>query len=120
MEKNIIIAGCRNYSNYKEAKEFILSCISEYKKTDRLTILSGGCKGADLLGEHFAKEKGFSIKYYPADWKKFGKAAGPIRNKKMVEDCHGVICFWDGKSKGTASLLQFAQKAGKPIKIKYI
>ena len=120
MEKRIVIAGCRNYTNYEEAKKFILSCINEYSKTASIVILSGTCKGADLLGEKFAKEQNLPIRYYPAEWKRFGKAAGPIRNKKMINDCHEVICFWDKKSYGTASLIRYAKAAKIPIRIKYI
>ena len=68
----------------------------------------------------FAKENGFPIKRYLPDWKKYGKAAGPIRNKQMVDICHKVICFWDGKSKGTESLIRYAKKSEKKIDIKLI
>ena len=120
MGKNVVIAGCRTYSNYEEAKAFIASCLMEYENKEQITVLSGGCKGADLLGERFAKENGFIIKRYLPDWKKYGKAAGPIRNKQMVDACQKVICFWDGKSRGTASLIQYAKKSAKKVDIKLI
>ncbi len=120
MEIYVVIAGCRTYSNYEEAKDFIISCLIEYKTIDQITILSGGCQGADLLGERFAKENSFPIKRYLPDWKKYGKAAGPIRNKQMVDVCHKVICFWDGKSKGTESLIKYAKKSEKKVDIKLI
>lgn len=63
METYVIIAGCRTYSNYEEAKDYIVSCLIEYETTDQITILSGGCKGADLLGERFAM-KTFSLQYH--------------------------------------------------------
>lgn len=120
MEIYVIIAGCRTYSNYEEARDYIFSCFREYEPTDQITILSGGCKGADLLGERFAKENGFPFKRYPPEWKKYGKAAGPIRNKQMVDVCHKVICFWDGKSKGTESLIKYAKKSKKKVDMKLI
>ncbi len=120
MEKYVIIAGCRTYSDYQEAKDYILSCLKISETADQITILSGGCKGADCLGERFAKENGFSLERYLPDWKKYGKAAGPIRNKQMVDVCHQVICFWDGKSKGTKSLIQYAKKSEKTVDIKLI
>ncbi len=120
MEVYVIIAGSRVYSNYEEAKEYILSCLEEMNNGDPITILSGGCKGADLLGERFAKENGFPVKRYLPDWKQFGRAAGPIRNKQMVAVCHKVICFWDGNSKGTESLIQYAKEAKKKVYIKRI
>ena len=120
MERYVVIAGCRDYSNYEEAKAFIVSCLAEYEGNDPITILSGGCRGADLLGERFANEHAFPIKRYLPEWKKYGKAAGPMRNKQMVDACHKVICFWDGKSKGTESLIQYAKKREKKVEIKWI
>lgn len=120
MEKYVVIAGCRSYTNYEEAKDFIASCLTEYENRDQITILSGGCKGADLLGERFAKEKGYPIRRYLPDWKQYGKAAGPIRNKQMVDACHKVICFWDGKSRGTASLIHYANTIKKQLHIKKV
>ena len=120
MEVYVVIAGCRTYYNYEEAKDYIVSSLSEYKATDQITILSGGCKGADSLGERFARENGFPIKRFLPDWEKYGKAAGPLRNKQMVDVCHKVICFWDGKSKGTKSLIQYARKSAKDVAVKII
>lgn len=82
--------------------------------------MSGGCSGADKIGEQYAHENNFQIEYYHADWKTYGKSAGPKRNKQMAEKCDYVICFWDGKSAGTKSMINFAQQLNKLIKIKKI
>lgn len=120
MIKRVAVAGCRHYEDYCEAKEYIDFCISEIRKKYTLIIVSGGCRGADSLGERYAAENGFETEIYPADWEKYGRAAGPKRNKKIAEISDYIICFWDGKSRGTKSLLSFAEKAGKPVKIKLI
>ena len=120
MIKRVAVAGCRNYENYEEAKEYIDFSISEIRKKYTLFFVSGGCRGADSLGERYAAENGFETEIYPAVWEKYGRAAGPKRNKKIAEISDYIICFWDGKSKGTKSLLSFAEKAGKPVKIKLI
>ena len=120
MIKRVAVAGCRDYDNYKEAKEYIDFCISKISKKYTLIFVSGGCRGADALGERYAAENDFKTEIYPAAWEKYGRAAGPKRNKKIAEISDYIICFWDGKSKGTKSLIQFAEKAGKPVKIKYI
>ena len=120
MEVYVVIAGCRSYTNYQEAKAFITSCLKEYEATACITILSGGCKGADLLGERWAGEMGFPVRRFLPDWKRYKKAAGPIRNKQMVEICHKVICFWDGKSRGTGSLIRYAVSLGKKVEVKRI
>lgn len=120
MIKRIVVAGCRDYNNYSQAAEYIDFCISRIRKEHTLIFVSGGCRGADMLGERYAKENGFNVERYPAEWDKYGAAAGPLRNAKMAEICDFVICFWDGKSTGTKSMIYNAKRIGKPIKIKMI
>lgn len=118
MIKRVVIAGCRDYTNYDEAREFIDHCLSNIRKDNDIIIISGGTRGADALGERYAKENGLKIERYPADWGTYGKSAGPKRNKQMAEVCDCVICFWDGQSSGTKSMLEYAKGCGKPVRIK--
>ena len=120
MYKRIVVAGCRDYENYIEAKEYIDFCIQNLKKKYKLIFLSGGCRGADTLGERYAKEEGFEIEYYPAQWERYGKSAGPLRNFEMAKNADYVICFWNNKSKGTKSMIELAKKLKKPAKVKII
>lgn len=120
MIKKVVIAGCRYYNDYAQAKHFIDSCLSNIRKENNIVIVSGGAKGADFLGELYAKENGFDIEKHPADWNKYGKKAGPMRNKEMAINCDFVICFWDGKSKGTKSMIDFAKLYNKSIRVKKI
>ena len=116
----VVIAGCRNYTNYDEARSYIDFCLSEIRKENKIVIVSGGASGADAMGERYAEENGFEVERYPADWKRYGRSAGPARNKKMAEISDYVICFWDEKSKGTKSMIEYAKKYGKPVKIQKI
>ena len=120
MIKRIVVAGCRYYNDYESAKKYIDFCISRIKNEYTLIFVSGCCTGADKLGERYATESGYEIEYYPADWQKYGKSAGPKRNLQMAQTADYVICFWDGKSKGTKSMIECAKKQGKKIKIKMI
>ena len=120
MIKRIVVAGCRDYDNYEEAKQYIDQCISRIRNTNKIIILSGCAKGADSIGERYALENGFEIERYPAEWKSYGKKAGPIRNKKMAEACDIVICFWDGQSRGTKSMISCAEKLGKTVYVKRV
>ncbi len=120
MIKRIVIAGCRNYTNYTEAEKFIDTCISNIRNENDIIIFSGGAQGADYIGEIYAKRNGFKIEYFYADWDKYGKAAGPMRNKKMAQKCDYVICFWDNKSRGTKSMIEYARFYKKPMRIKLI
>ncbi len=120
MTKRIVVAGTRSYNNYDEAKAYIDFCISEIRKEFTLVFLSGECRGADLLGERYARENGFAIERYPADWETYGRAAGPMRNEQMAQAADYVICFWDGRSRGTKSMIEYAKKHGKPVKVKTV
>ena len=112
-----MVAGSRDFNDYNLAKIHINACISRIREQYTLVFVSGGCRGADMLGERFAKENGFQIERYTADWDTYGKSAGPIRNKQMAEIADYVICFWDGKSQGTKSMVDFAKKLNKTVKI---
>ncbi|MBR6743577.1 MAG: DUF2493 domain-containing protein [Clostridia bacterium] len=120
MIKRVVIAGCRDYSNYEQAKPYIDFCLSNIRKEHKIIIVSGCASGADVIGERYAEENGFKVEKYPADWQKCGNSAGPRRNKQMAEISDYVICFWDEKSKGTRSMIDYAKKYNKPIRIKKI
>ncbi len=120
METRVVIAGCRYFDDYNKAKTRIDDLLSKIQKEEKIIILSGGCKGADLLGERYAKEKGYDIEYHPANWKRYGRAAGQKRNEDMAKECDIVICFWDNESKGTKGLIEYAKKYNKQIIIKNI
>jgi hypothetical protein len=113
--KRIVIGGYRNFNDYEIFKDFVDLCIRD--KTE-ITILSGHCKGTDLMAERYAKEKGFALEIHPADWKKYGKAAGPIRNRQMVENADTVIAFASETATGTKNLIQNAKKLDKELFVK--
>lgn len=120
MIKRIVIAGCRDFCDYRLAKEYIEECLSEISENNTFIFVSGACRGADMLGERYAKEHGFEIERYPAQWDLYGRSAGPIRNKQMAEASDLVICFWDGQSRGTRTMIQYAEQLGKTVKVKMI
>lgn len=120
MIKRIVVAGSRDYNNYSDAKEYIDLCINEIKNKYTLIFVSGGCRGADMLGERYAEENGYEIERYPADWERYGRSAGPKRNRKMAEIGDFVICFWNNNSQGTKSMIEYAKEFNKPVRIKKI
>jgi hypothetical protein len=64
-------------------------------------VVSGGAKGADKLGENWAKVNDIKTLIFPANWAEFGKSAGFIRNEDIIKNCDEAIVFWDEKSSGT-------------------
>ena len=85
-----------------------------------MVFITGDCRGADKLGEQFALENNYNVEKYPADWERFGKSAGPKRNETMAKVADYIICFWDGKSKGSASMIEYAKRYKKTVFIKQI
>ena len=101
--KRTIIAGSRTVTDFDELQEAIKGI-----KWKIGVVLSGAADGADLLGERWAEENDVLLERYPADWKKFGKSAGFLRNKQMAECAEALVALWDGKSKGTKHMIDLA------------
>ncbi|MFW6226101.1 MAG: SLOG family protein [bacterium] len=78
-------------------------------------FVSGGANGADKLGEKWADENNIKKKIYYPNWKIYGKKAGFIRNKDIIENSDIVVAFWDHKSKGTKHSIDLANKNNKKI-----
>ena len=111
----IIIAGSRTFNNYPRLHKELKNYISKYNlKPEEIEIISGTARGADKLGENFARVNGIKCVRFPADWNTYGKSAGYIRNAEMAKYAsqeHGVLfAFWDGKSKGTKHMIDLATK----------
>jgi YspA, cpYpsA-related SLOG family len=107
-----IIAGCRDFFDYDFCSQRIKNHINEITE-----IVSGRASGVDSLGEAFALEYKIPVKYFPADWKKYGKSAGPIRNKQMAEYADFLIAFWNGKSPGTKNMIDTMKRQKKSFKV---
>ena len=135
----LIIAGSRNFNNYelleKEVDTYLQEILKEECNLDLVTdgeenwgwcnweqqvevlpkdlpleIVSGGARGADRLGERYARERDYNLKIFNADWEKNGKSAGMIRNIEMLKYSTHCLVFWDGVSKGTKHTIENAKK----------
>lgn len=118
----IIIAGGRDFSDYKLLEDSVMQWIADfhgfdYEQVAVLTGLTGAAKGADALGVKFAQKYFIEDIAFPADWNKHGKAAGPIRNTEMARSATHCICFWDCESKGTRDMIRKAKNAGLKLKV---
>jgi hypothetical protein len=107
----LAIVGSRTFNDY----ELLCGVIDEVKDIE--LIISGGANGADSLAEKYAKDHSIPTKIYHADWNKYGKRAGYIRNVDIITNCDCVIAFWDCKSKGTKHSIDLANTQKKKLLI---
>lgn len=114
-EFKLIVAGGRDFVDYTRLEvELLALALGEYKDV-AVSIVSGMAPGADSLAVDFAKKHGVELHPMPADWRKYGKAAGFRRNAEMAAFADGLLAFWDGASKGTKHMIDTMQKLGKPV-----
>lgn len=106
----ILICGSRNWKD-----ESAIRILLENMPSNTV-VIHGACRGADMIADRLARRMGFKVEVYPADWDRYPKAAGPIRNIRMLT--HGkpdrVYAFTDNlsASKGTSHMVEIARKAG--------
>lgn len=106
----VIIAGSQSITDYGQ----VLKAVSDsgFKITE---VISGGAKGVDTLAKRFAHGYGLPFTVYPADWKQYRKAAGPIRNRRMADAAEALIAVWDGRSPGTADMIKQMKRLKKQV-----
>lgn len=111
----LIVAGSRTFDNYDELEQLLDNT------PDISAIVCGMAKGADLLGKKWADKNNIPVHEFPADWNKYGKRAGHLRNWEMAKNADAIIIFWDGKSPGSRSMLSIADQMGlEGVLINYI
>lgn len=112
----VIIAGGRDFDDFE-----LLSSEVEFFETHHsssyLTVICGGARGADNLGEKWAKASERSVVYHIPEWDKYGKSAGYRRNVEMANDADALIAFWDGESKGTKHMIDIALDKGLLVQV---
>lgn len=106
----VIIAGSRDITN----PDFVEQAIQQsgFSITE---LVSGQAPGVDTLGERWARLNKIPIKPFPADWKKYGKPAGPIRNQQMADYADALIAIWHNNSSGTKDMIDKAKAKGLQV-----
>lgn len=115
----ILVCGGRHFNNYS-VLNWVMTNVIAVADTDDVEIVSGHCVGADQLGERYAQENNMAVKIFSPNWTAYGRAAGPIRNKQMVDyvsqDKNSlVVAFVSPNSKGTKGTIAMAKKANIPV-----
>lgn len=106
----IIIAGSRNFDDY-DFLQWKLNTLIQNLKQDDIEIVSGTAKGADRLGERFAREHSLPVKQFPANWDT-GKGAGIIRNTEMAKYATHCVVFRIKMSAGSTHMANAAKEIG--------
>ena len=104
----VAVVGSREINNIN---------IAEYIPADAEEIVSGGAVGVDFCAAEYAKANGIKLTEFLPCYERYGRAAPIVRNKEIVDCADKIIIFWDGKSKGTLSVIKYAQKIGKPFEL---
>lgn len=118
----VIIAGSRDIGstvyNGRRIQTCSISAIDDAVEESGFSItevVSGCAFGVDKLGEVWAETNDIPIKKFPADWDLHGRKAGYVRNSQMADYADALIAVWDGKSRGTANMIELAKKKGLKI-----
>ena len=116
----VVIAGSRDFIDYEVMRNTLYPLFDKYHLLEdaAATVISGTARGADQLGERFARENELGLVRMPADWNRqpdgsYDKAAGYKRNADMAANADMVVCFTNG-SKGTGHMINIAKKKGLP------
>jgi hypothetical protein len=107
----LLVCGSRTYNNRRVMEQVIT-------KLEPEKIIHGGCHGADELAHCIADTYGIYVEVFEANWTRYGKSAGPIRNREMLK--HGrpdlVLAFFDGnRTKGTMNMVKLATERHVPV-----
>lgn len=116
-EFRVIIAGCRDFNDYPLLCEKCDKILGNKRNTHNVIVISGCARGADYLGERYAKERGYQTRLFPADWERDGNSAGPKRNARMAANADALIAFWDGESRGTRNMIDNARSRGLLVRV---
>lgn len=116
-EFKLIVAGGRDYANYEHMSRVLFAMADVGFADKEISIVSGMARGADALGAAFARTNHVKLYEMPANWDKYSKRAGFIRNQDMGNFADGLLAFWNGESRGTAHMIDYMKQLNKPVHI---
>ena len=113
----VIVADGRDFADYAYLKEKLDEVFGSLWDINShpIEIISGMAKGADTLGIRYAEEHKLTMVLSPANWKKYHRMAGILRNMNMLVTATHLVAFWDGKSHGTKHMIEIAKAKGIPV-----
>ena len=115
----VVITGSRSLSGNTNIQYFkVIDSVLKWIDKPIDEIVSGEAVGPDQWGKQYGLMMGTDIKSEPAEWNTYGKAAGPIRNRRMAEYGDFAIIFWDGVSAGSLNMMEEMDRLNKPYILK--
>jgi len=102
-----IIAGSRDITDKSHLLDALKACPWEITE-----IVAGGARGVDTMGAEYAYKNKMPLTHFKANWKQYGRSAGPRRNRQMAEYADALLAIWDGRSRGTAHMMDVAAELG--------
>lgn len=105
----VIVCGGRDYSDYR-----VIRLVMEALDPEYVTVVHGGAQGADRIAADVAESEGMPVDEFPARWSEEGRAAGPLRNRRMLEAGADLVIAFPG-GRGTADMVSAAREAGVPV-----
>lgn len=117
MSLRILVTGSRSWTDKVAIADAIRQAWIDAGKPYRVTVVHGGARGADYIADVFAKRMHFDTEPHIAEWERFGKAAGFVRNSEMVQAGADIcLAFIRNESKGATMCAKLAEEAGIPVK----
>lgn len=115
----ILVTGSRDWPDRTAAEEALRTAWIELGRSDAAVLVHGGCPtGADEIADQYWRSVGLPVNVFPADWRQFGKKAGPLRNQEMVDfGADLVLAFPLPHSRGTLDCTNRADTAGLPVRV---
>ena len=108
----VIVCGTRRWHDRKKVADRLFDLPVDS------TIVHGAARGADTIAHQEAQKLGLLVEPHVAEWDKFGRGAGLIRNNEMAKlGADLCIAFWDGKSAGTQHMIETAKRYGIPVEV---
>src|SRR5690349_12043035 len=110
----VIIAGSRTITD-PLVVEKVMFDIGKYQLhgADWTEVVCGMARGVDMLGRGWAITHKLPVKEFPADWARYEKKAGYVRNQEMARYADALVAIGDGSSTGTKHIIEFMKKLGK-------
>ena len=119
----VLVCGSRGWQNYLEIHNALKGLVIGQRwehRPDRIIVIHGGARGADLMAHRAAEALNCPVEEYPADWDKHGRAAGPIRNKQMLDTGIDLVLAFTTAwppTPGTANMIKIAAEKMVPVRL---